>query len=223
MANVINYSELYKLQDRVLDIVFKTENIFYLTGGTCLSRFYQAKRYSDDLDFFANNSTRFNFAFKNILSELKKSFSVKFLTESQDFIRIIVNGKLEIDFVNERVPHFGDVIVTKENYIIDNIENILSNKITALLCRDNPKDVFDIYLIWKYYPINWTQILESAHEKLEFNNEDLIIRLKTFPHNLLQNIKLIDKTFLDKFDEEYPQLIKTIMDYSFDDNSDYTL
>jgi hypothetical protein len=40
------YQELYKLQDIVLDIVFKTETVFYLTGGTCFNRFYFEKRYS---------------------------------------------------------------------------------------------------------------------------------------------------------------------------------
>ena len=53
MGCITNYKELYKLQDKVLDVVFSAENIFYLTGGTCLSRFYKEKRYSDDfeLDF----------------------------------------------------------------------------------------------------------------------------------------------------------------------------
>ena len=50
------YKELYALQDQVLNAVFAAESEFYLTGGTCLCRFYQAKRYSDDLDFFANDS-----------------------------------------------------------------------------------------------------------------------------------------------------------------------
>ncbi len=50
----IEYDKLYELQDSVLRIVFATEKEFYLTGGTCLSRFYKAKRYSDDLDFFTN-------------------------------------------------------------------------------------------------------------------------------------------------------------------------
>lgn len=49
------YQKLYELQDEVLEVVFSVENIFYLTGGTCLSRFYQEKRYSDDLNFFTNN------------------------------------------------------------------------------------------------------------------------------------------------------------------------
>ncbi len=48
----INYDQLYKLQDKVLDLIFSTEQTFYLTGGTALSRFYIAKRYSDDLDSF---------------------------------------------------------------------------------------------------------------------------------------------------------------------------
>ena len=45
MAN-IDYIKLYKLQDDVMDIIFKVQNIYYLTGGTCLSRFYKEKRYS---------------------------------------------------------------------------------------------------------------------------------------------------------------------------------
>ncbi len=54
----IDFERLYALQDSVLETVFSTETEFYLTGGTCLSRFYQAKRYSDDLDFFADASPR---------------------------------------------------------------------------------------------------------------------------------------------------------------------
>jgi len=37
--NKVNYTELYKIQDRVLDIVFSLDHDFYLTGGTCLGRF----------------------------------------------------------------------------------------------------------------------------------------------------------------------------------------
>ena len=44
----IDYKKLYFLQDEVLKAVFDAEHEFYLTGGTCLSRFYVEKRYSDD-------------------------------------------------------------------------------------------------------------------------------------------------------------------------------
>lgn len=45
----IDYKLLYSLQDQVMMLIFETENIFYLTGGTCLSRFYKEKRYSNNL------------------------------------------------------------------------------------------------------------------------------------------------------------------------------
>ena len=203
----IDYKSLYTLQDEVLTLVFNVENEFYLTGGTCLSRFYIEKRYSDDLDFFTNSSSRYSFAVKNIKNELMKYFHVKVEVDSKDFVRFRVNDQLQIDFVNDIASRYKDVILTKENFIIDNIENILSNKITAVMGRDNPKDVFDIYLIAKNYDVVWKDILESAHHKAGFSNDELLVRLKSFPSELMQEIKLIDSTFLDDFDDEFPKII----------------
>jgi len=206
----INYKELYALQDKVLDVVFKLEDTFYLTGGTALSRFYQEKRYSDDLDFFTNSSNRFGYAVKNIVSELLKNFVVEYELESKDFIRIKIDSLLQVDFVNDRVPRYKEPNILKNGYQIDTIENILSNKITAVIGRDNPKDIFDIYLISKFYTIDWSEILKSAQDKSVFSFDDLIIRLKSFPPQLLQSIRLVDKTFLDNFENEFPQIIETI-------------
>ena len=55
----IDYQKLYRLQNKILDVVFAEETEFYLTGGTCLNRFYFEKRYSDDLDLFTNFSETF--------------------------------------------------------------------------------------------------------------------------------------------------------------------
>ena len=206
----IDYKKLYALQDKVLDVVFTVEDEFYLTGGTALSRFYQEKRYSDDLDFFTNSSSRFNYAVKNIINELSKFFEVEYELESRDFIRVKINNLLQVDFVNDRVPRYKEPSILKNGYKIDTIENILSNKITAVIGRDNPKDIFDIYLISKFYTIDWTEILESAGEKSVFNFDDLIIRLKSFPASLLQNINVIDKDFLDNFQDEFAKIIETI-------------
>lgn len=206
----IDYKALYTLQDDVLALVFSVENEFYLTGGTCLSRFYVEKRYSDDLDFFANRSTRYSFAVKNIKNALMRHHDLEVEVDSKDFIRFKVNGLLQIDFVNDISTRFKDVVVTKENYIIDNIENILSNKITAVMGRDNPKDIFDIYLIAKNYEIQWGDILKSAHEKAGFSNDELLVRLKSFPSNLMQSIKLVDPDFLKNFDSEFLNIIQEI-------------
>lgn len=208
----IKYKKLYELQDRVLEVVFKTEREFYLTGGTCLSRFYAEKRYSDDLDFFTNQSPRYSFAIKNIKQALHQVFQLNAEVESKDFTRFKIDGVLQVDFVNDISFRYKEPIITEKNYIVDTVENILSNKLTAVMGRDNPKDVFDIYLIWKFYDFDWETILESAHKKVEFSDAELIIRLKSFPKELLKEIKIIDKTFLEKFDEEFLKLICEIKD-----------
>lgn len=207
----LDYKKLYEFQDMVLRLVYETEKEFYLTGGTCLSRFYFEKRYSDDLDFFAQSSNRFHFAVKNILYQLKNIFSVVTEVDSKDFIRLKINTILQLDFVNETLPHFKDIIITEENFIIDNLDNILSNKLCAVIGRDNPKDVFDIFLIYKMHTFSWQEVLKAAHKKAYFSDDDLIIRLKTFPRNLLKNIKLLDEDFLDDFDEIYIKIINEII------------
>jgi len=206
----IDYKELYDLQDIVLDTVFATEKEFYLTGGTCLSRFYHAIRYSDDLDFFTNDSARFHFAVKNIRAEIMKKLPLSIELESKDFIRFKVDNRLQIDFVNDRAPRYKNVVVLENGYLIDNIENILSNKLTAVIGRDNPKDIFDIYLICMYHSFSWSDILNSAKEKASFNNEDLIVRLKSFPASLLNHINLIKPDFLDNFTQEFQTIIVEI-------------
>jgi len=206
----IDYKLLYTLQDQVMKLIFETENIFYLTGGTFLGRFYKEKRYSDDLDFFTNQSPRYNFAVRNVKNKLKEKFSLTAEVESKDFNRFLVNDFLQIDFVNDIEFRYGDIVVTNEDFLIDNVFNILSNKLTAVIGRDDPKDIFDIYLISKYYSFSWKNILYAAHQKAVFNDEELIVRLKTFPRELFENIKIIDTKFLNDFDIHFPKIIDEI-------------
>jgi len=90
----IDYKKLYELQDKVLKVVFETENEFYLTGGTCISRFYVEKRYSDDLDFFTNQSVRYSFAIKNTKRALQSKFELAVEVESKDFTRFKIDDLL---------------------------------------------------------------------------------------------------------------------------------
>jgi predicted nucleotidyltransferase component of viral defense system len=206
----IDYKKLYLLQDEVLKVIFDTEHEFYLTGGTCISRFYKEKRYSDDLDFFTNQSPRYNFAIKNIKKALHAKFQLAVEVESKDFTRFKINNLLQVDFVNDISFRYKEPIVNENNYLLDNIENILSNKITAVIGRDNPKDIFDIYLIWKFYKIDWQEILDAAHKKAGFSNEELMVRLKSFPHEFLEEIKIIDETFLKDFSIDFLKIMDEI-------------
>ena len=209
----IDYKKLYHLQDEILKVIFQEDTEFYLTGGTCLNRFYFEKRYSDDLDLFTHFSDTFAYSAREIINRITDAdFTIKKQVDSKDFIRIHVSRNdvlLQIDFVNDRVKRFGD-FCHQQGYKLDNPLNILSNKITAVIGRDNPKDIFDIYLITQNTSFQWCDILAQAKEKLHFQKEDLLYRLKTFPSSLLKKLNTIDDHFLNDFDRNFEAVINDI-------------
>ena len=191
---VQNYDELYALQDRILGIVFSEETPFYLTGGTALHRFYCNGRYSDDLDFFMNGQPYFYDEAKEIIYRLRKYLEIETVINTKDFLRIKI-GQLKIDFVNDRVYKYG--ISNKiRDFAVDNVFNILANKLTAVIGRDEEKDVFDIVSVCLMYEFDWKMILKAAHQKEYFDDCTLIERLKTFPLDWIANLKLIKKMMI---------------------------
>ncbi|MEA2038497.1 MAG: nucleotidyl transferase AbiEii/AbiGii toxin family protein [Thermodesulfobacteriota bacterium] len=71
--------------------------LFYLTGGTALSRHYSPVRYSDDLDFFVNRDPMFSNWAERLYSELeiesrRGSFAVLFdrVVRYEDYIQLFV-------------------------------------------------------------------------------------------------------------------------------------
>jgi len=195
------YENLYKLQDKVLKIVFENSSEFYLTGGTCLNRFYVNKRYSDDLDFFTNTSKIFNLEVRRLKQILNEFFNINVEIESKDFIRWKIEN-LKIDFVNDVSFYCGKVVI-KDNLILDNIENICANKFLAVLGRDEAKDVFDLFLIDKYFSPDYKKVIECSKKKAIFNIEDLIYRLKTFPKEWIYKLNISDENVLNEFNLDF--------------------
>ncbi|MGI5172131.1 nucleotidyl transferase AbiEii/AbiGii toxin family protein [Treponema sp. OMZ 840] len=187
-----DYTQLYALQDKVLKIIFSEATSFYLTGGTALHRFYCERRYSDDLDLFMQGQPYFYDETKAAIYKLKEKFTVEAIVNAKDFLRVQIEN-LKIDFVNDRVYRYGMSNI-KDGIAVDNVYNILANKLTAVLGRDEEKDVFDIVSICLMYDFNWANVLEAAHEKEGFGDYVLIERLKSFPLEWLENLKLIKKT-----------------------------
>jgi len=213
----IEYSSLYKLQDKLLDIIFSLEHEFYLTGGTALHRFYYNLRYSDDLDFFSNNDVIFGENISEILNTCEKQgIEYKRVVQAKDFQRVMMNDFLQLDFVNDRVHREG-----KSNVIngmrIDNKLNILTNKIVAILNRDEEKDVFDLFAISYNEEFNWGEMLEIANKKALVERSFLIERLQKFPLEWLSNIKKIKNINISN--DHLVQMCRDISDDS--DNSLY--
>ena len=126
MEEEIEYKKLYDLQDRIMPIVFGLENGFYLTGGTALHRFYYNLRYSDDLDFFSSNDILFGESVREVYDALENNGIVfSKIVDAKDFRRIVTEGYLQLDFVNDRVYREGKSNIVR-GMRIDNVVNIFT-------------------------------------------------------------------------------------------------
>ena len=208
----IDYPALYRLQDKVLFTVFSVETGFYLTGGTCLHRFYQEQRYSDDLDLFSNDSQLFRDDVRLVRRSLVDAgISLDIQVDSRDFVRFIVENALKVDLVNDRVYRVGRSIRTGVNIMLDNLNNIGANKICAVLGRDDPKDVFDLYTLFRSSNVNWSVITSAAERKCSFDIEELRFRLKSFPLYLLEMLQVTDSEFVSELQRDYQLLTNCIL------------
>ena len=127
---------LYPLQDKVVEVFRETP--FYLTGGTALPRGYYNHRYSDDMDYFANDMPSAEFQ-KLVARQIKKLQAVvppvDVEYQGEDFFRLYVGKeRMKIEIVNDVPSHVGSLLSHPLLGIIDSKENILANKITAV-CR----------------------------------------------------------------------------------------
>jgi len=204
---------LYQLQNRFLNWWVSLELPFYLTGGTALDRFYLNHRYSEDLDFFVNSNPDFSKYTLSIKNELQKQFKIdssKALV-TDEFVRFFIedgNTLLKVDFVNDVEYRAGKPVKSKFGNI-DSVTNILSNKLTALIGRDEPKDIFDIVTIATNFSFNWQEIFNHSKEKALINEIDVEERMFNFPVNSISNVDWLNKPFNI---ENFEQLLRKISD-----------
>jgi hypothetical protein len=140
---------LYPLQDKAIPAF--NGSSFYLTGDTTLSRGYFNHRYSDDLDYFVNYHSEFQRIAELQAKRLQEVFQdVEVDYKGEFFYRIFVaKRQLKIELVNVVPSHIGTLISHPLLGTIDSKENILANKITAIIDRSLPKDIVDIYFLLK--------------------------------------------------------------------------
>lgn len=165
---------LYPLQDEILKLIGSLELPFYLTGGTALSRHYLDHRYSDDLDLFVNGHPDLRALVERVESCFRHhGIEYRALTRSTDFVRFAITGReetlLKLDLVNDVVPHIGGFETSEVLGRVDNVYNILSNKVSAIP-RLEIKDFVDIIFIAVKYPFDWETIITDAMQKDDWVN-----------------------------------------------------
>ncbi len=144
------FTVLYPFQERVLRALNTLDTGFYLSGGTAASRGYLQHRFSDDLDFFVNDDARFSLWAARVIGRLahETAWRTEVLLQEERFVRLMLSTEdvlLKLEFINDVPARVGSLVLHPLLGRLDSSENILANKITALVDREEPKDLADIW------------------------------------------------------------------------------
>ena len=166
-----DWTQLYAMQDGALACLRAVDHGFYLTGGTALARGYYQHRYSEDLEFFVNDLPEFELWRDRCLEAVRLSLpagqTLEILLREARFGRVVVHGPvdLKLEFINDVPCRAGKPWMHPQLGRLDTKENILANKISALVDRGAPKDVADIFWLCCRDTLDIRQALEHATGK----------------------------------------------------------
>ena len=167
-----DWQSLYDLQDRVLASLKPLDQRFHLTGGTALARGYFNHRYSEDLDFFTNDAPEFELWRDRCLDTLRgdaarAGMRLEIILRETRFGRAVLHGAvpLKLEFINDVPFRVGEPWNHPTLGLLDTKENILANKISALVGREEPKDLADIYWLCCRDQMDLMAVIENASGK----------------------------------------------------------
>lgn len=164
------YDTLYPFQDAVLKVVRSVDTGFFLTGGTAASRGYLHHRFSDDLDLFVSDDDRFGLWVDRIIQALVHggNWQSQVVLREERFGRLnLIRDEitLKIEMINDVPARVGTVLDHPILGHLDTAENILANKVTALLDREEPKDFADIWGFCTKMGLSLQEAITDAESK----------------------------------------------------------
>jgi len=145
-------SRLGPLQAELLAAFFRHEAGFFLSGGAALAGFHLGHRETGDLDLFATTDIleRGEMALRAAARDL--GASLESIQTAPEFRRRLVKRDPEsvvVDLVWEQVPQVIPDKPVIAGIRVDPAEEILANKLCALLSRSEIRDLVDVYALEK--------------------------------------------------------------------------
>jgi len=206
------FDKLYPLQDMVLQVINREETDFYLTGGTTLARVYLQHRFSDDLDLFVNYDNHFVQWTGFVIDALSRitDWHIQVVMRQPYFARLLLvqaDVTLKIEMVNDVPSRVGEVRQHLTLGRIDSPENILANKLSALIGREEPRDVADVWGLCTKLGLSIEAAIEGAQSKATgIYPLDLARRLCTTTQEDWAQVLWIDAPDLDQYLAEVKRL-----------------
>src|SRR3989344_3869360 len=150
-------------QDLILSYLYKKTNKLIFKGGTALYKLYNLSRFSEDLDFSVIEPIDVEKLIKETINDkelfkiksIKTSYntvlvklSCKGLITKQNFLKIDINLKnsvLKGFDIKSYISDYADI----NPFFLRSLkpEEIISEKIHALLSREKPRDLYDLFFL----------------------------------------------------------------------------
>lgn len=187
--------KLTRDQETVLATLAKHEiaKRFYWTGGTLLAHYYLHHRRSFDLDFFSDTAfTREEL--DPFIANVKEALDTKTLMERKiydrwEFVMTDRSPALRFEFVhyNHEKKRLAPLGVYR-GLRIDSLADLATNKVMAYLDRNEPKDIFDVYVLLKKRKFTVAKLIAMLKEKFGVHISDF-----TFWAESAKSLKRLDE------------------------------
>jgi predicted nucleotidyltransferase component of viral defense system len=172
-------------QDVLLYHLYKKSNNFIFKGGTCLYKLYNLPRFSEDLDFSILTQKNIKETIESVARELKAKIESK-KTKTSFLFKLRFSGILtQFNIVRIDVSLFNIVFGFEvKNYVspyvdippfslrVLKLEEMLAEKIHALIKRNNARDLYDLFFLLRFVVPN-EELIQKKLEifKMKFDKE----------------------------------------------------
>jgi len=144
---------LDSLQREVLAAFFRREDRFFLTGGAALVGFYLGHRKTKDLDLFATEDWMEEGVSALTATAEDVGASIEAMETSPHFRRFLLrrgSNAVMVDLVHDMAPQIFPDKLRFGEIRVDPPEEILANKLCALLSRAEIRDLVDVWALEKH-------------------------------------------------------------------------
>lgn len=161
-------SRLSSLQHEVLEAFFARESDFWLTGGGALAGFHLGHRETGDLDLFTADAAAFE-RVTPVVRDLATALglALESVQDAPGFRRFaLLRGSegLVLDLVLDKTHQLHPLKPRVGRVAIDPADEVLANKLTALVGRMEERDIVDV-LFLERAGLRVEEFLEAAYLK----------------------------------------------------------
>jgi predicted nucleotidyltransferase component of viral defense system len=148
---------------------FASERGFFLTGGAALAGYWLHHRPTSDLDLFTLDDSAFERAphvLRDAVAKLGATSEVRL--DSPGFKRFTVSREgdaVVVDLVRERVQQIHIEKTEIDGVLVDPPDEILANKLNALVGRHEERDIVDVMLLERDTNLRVEELLPAALSK----------------------------------------------------------